>query len=123
MSKTTIIERDGKPEYAVLEYAEFERLVAAAEDAADIAALAALDADDTEEDLPDEMVARLLAGDNPIRVWREHRGMTGRRLAEAVEIQQSYISQIETGKREGTIDVLRRIAIALGITLDDLYPA
>ncbi len=60
MSKTTIIERDGKPEYAVLEYSEYERLVAAAEDAADIAALAALDADDTEENLPDEMVARLL---------------------------------------------------------------
>ncbi len=123
MTKTTIIERDGKPEYAVLEYSEYERLVAAAEDAADIAALATLDGDDTEEDLPDEMVARLLAGDNPIRVWREHRGMTGRRLAEAVDIQQSYISQIETGKREGTIDVLRRIATALGITLDDLYPA
>ena len=123
MSKATIIERDGKPEYAVLEYSEYERLVAAAEDAADFAALAALDADEAEEDLPDEMVARLLAGDNPIRVWREHRGMTGRRLAEAVEIQQSYISQIETGKREGTIDVLRRIATALGVTLDDLYPA
>ena len=123
MTKTTIIERDGKPEYAVLEYSEYERLVAAAEDAADIAALATLDGDDTEEDLPDEMVARLLAGDNAIRVWREHRGMTGRRLAEAVDIQQSYISQIETGKREGTIDVLRRIATALGITLDDLYPA
>ncbi len=123
MSKTTIIERDGKPEYAVLEYSEYERLVAAAEDGADVAALEALDADDTEEDLPDEMVTRLLAGDNPIRVWREHRGMTGRRLAEAVDIQQSYISQIETGKREGTIDVLRRIATALGVTLDDLYPA
>ena len=123
MSKTTIIERDGKPEYAVLEYSEYERLVAAAEDGADVAALEALDADDTEEDLPDEMVTRLLAGDNPIRVWREHRGMTGRRLAEAVDIQQSYISQIETGRREGTIDVLRRIATALGVTLDDLYPA
>ncbi len=123
MSKTTIIERDGKPEYAVLEYSEYERLMTAAEDAADIAALVALDSDHTEEDLPDEMVTRLLAGDNPIRVWREHRGMTGRQLAEAVDIQQSYISQIETGKREGTIDVLRRIATVLEVTLDDLYPA
>ncbi len=123
MSKTTIIERDGKPEYAVLEYAEYERLLAAAEDAADIAAVAAVYADDTEEMLPSEMVDRLVAGDNPIRVWREHRGMTGRDLADAVDVQQSYISQIETGKREGTIDVLRRIATALGITLDDLYPA
>ena len=87
MSKTTIIERDGKPEYAVLEYSEYEKLLAAAEDATDTAALAALDADETEEALPDEMVARFLAGDNPIRVWREHRGMTGRQLAEAVDNQ------------------------------------
>ncbi len=33
------------------------------------------------------------------------------------------MSHIETGKREGTIDVLCRIAAALGVTLDDLYPA
>ncbi len=123
MSKTTIIERDGKPEYAVIEYSEYERLLAVAEDAADIAALEALDADESEEYLPDEMVGRLVAGENPIRVWREHRGMTGRALADAVDVRQSYISQIETGKREGTIDVLRRIATALGVTLDDLYPA
>ena len=123
MTKPTIIERDGRPEYAVLEWDEYERLVAAAEDAADFARLAALDADATEEDLPDEMVGRLLAGGNPIRVWREHRGMTGRQLADAAGVQQSYISQIETGKREGSIDVLRRIATALRITLDDLFPA
>ena len=51
------------------------------------------------------------------------RPLSGRQLAEAVDIQQSYISQIETGKREGTIDVLRRIATVLEVTLDDLYPA
>ena len=123
MSKTTIIERDGKPEYAVIEYSEYERLLAVAEDAANVAALEALDADESEEYLPDEMVARLVAGENPIRVWREHRGITGQDLADAVDVKQSYISQIETGKREGTIDVLRRIATALGVTLDDLYPA
>jgi DNA-binding XRE family transcriptional regulator len=123
MSKTTIIERDGKPEYAVIEYSEYERLLAVAEDAADVAALEALDADESEEYLPDEMVARLVAEENPIRVWREHRGITGQDLADAVDVKQSYISQIETGKREGTIDVLRRIATALGVTLDDLYPA
>ncbi len=93
MSKPTIIERDGKPEYAILEHSEYERLVAAAEDAADLSALAALDADNSEEDLPDEMVARLLTGENPIRFWREHRRMTGRQLAQAVAVQQSYISQ------------------------------
>ena len=123
MSKPTIIERDGKPEYAILEFAEYERLVAAAEDAADIAALATLDADDSEEDLPDVMVSRLLDGENPIRVWREHRGITGQQLAKLVDVRQSYVSQIETGKREGTVDVLRRIATALSVTLDDLYPA
>ena len=32
----------------------------------------------------------------------------------------SYITQIETGKREGTVTVLKAIATALGVDLDDL---
>ncbi|WP_420794812.1 helix-turn-helix domain-containing protein [Azorhizobium caulinodans] len=37
-----------------------------------------------------------------------------------MEIAQPFLSQIETGKREGGIDTLKRIASALGVALDDL---
>lgn len=55
-----------------------------------------------------------------IRVWREHRGMTAKVLAEEAGIAQPFLSQIETGKREGTVDTLRSLADALGVTIDDL---
>ena len=44
MSKPVIIEKDGKPEFAVLAYGDYVRLVAVAEDAEDAAALDAFDA-------------------------------------------------------------------------------
>ncbi|MGD9740415.1 MAG: helix-turn-helix domain-containing protein [Bauldia sp.] len=33
---------------------------------------------------------------------------------------QPYLSQIETGKREGTVDTYRRLARALRVSVDDL---
>ena len=68
------------------------------------------------------MIERLHAGDHPIKVYREHRGLTQRRLAETVNLGGMYISQIETGRRTGSTRTLRRIARALAVDLDDLTP-
>ncbi len=65
---------------------------------------------------------RLLAGDNPVRVWREFREMTAQRLAEIAGISSGYLSQIESGRRDGTLGTMRVLANALGVTLDDLSP-
>nr|WP_244424802.1 helix-turn-helix transcriptional regulator [Methylobacterium nodulans] len=46
--------------------------------------------------------------------------MTAKALAEKAGIAQPFLSQIETGRREGTIDTLRKLAQALNLTLDDL---
>jgi DNA-binding Xre family transcriptional regulator len=103
----------------VMPLEEYEQLL----DAADIGAADRVRADiaaGRDELLPSEMVDRLLAGENPIRVWREHRAMSARELAARSGLSTPYVSQIETGKREGTIAVLRRIAEALSVTLEDL---
>ncbi len=50
--------------------------------------------------------AIILDGENPVKVWREYREMTQQALAQAAGISASYLSQIETGKREGTTAVL-----------------
>ena len=101
----------------------YERLRGAAEMAGDVVAydeakrrLAAGE----EELIPSEMVDRILAGENRVRVWREHRGMTVAALAEKAGITQPYLSQIETGKREGTLQTMKKVAEALNIGLDDL---
>ena len=107
----------------VIPEADYETLLAAAEDAADTAAVEAfrrkLAAGD-EEPIPAAIVDRILGGESRIRVWRDHRGLTSAALAEKAGITQAFLSQIETGKRDGTIDTLRRIAAALRVSLDDL---
>ena len=70
--------------------------------------------------IPTGIVDQLLGGENPIRVWRDHRGLTGRALAEQAGIVPATLSQIETGKREGTVDTLKALAAALGVMVDDL---
>ena len=73
-----------------------------------------------EELVPAEVVYALLEGGNPIRVWREHRGLSQAELAAQAGISASYLSQLESGKRDGTIEVLQSIAVTLGVGLDDL---
>lgn len=52
-----------------------------------------------QETYPNDLVERLLGGHNPLRVWREYRGMTTATLASAAGITPSAIPQVETGKR------------------------
>ena len=72
------------------------------------------------ESFPSEVVDRLLAGQNPVRVYRSHRGMTQSQLAAAAGINTVYLSQIETGKRTGSAKTLATLANALNVTVDDL---
>jgi DNA-binding XRE family transcriptional regulator len=73
-----------------------------------------------EERVPIEVARRLVAGENPIRVWREYRGMTLDQLATASRLSKSYLSELENGKRQGPVDTLRSIAGALKVLLDDV---
>jgi transcriptional regulator with XRE-family HTH domain len=63
-----------------------------------------------------------LEGVNPVRVFREHRKMTQRQLADAADLHQTTISQIETGERSGSVEVFLRLAKALGLDIEDLIP-
>ncbi len=73
-----------------------------------------------EELIPSTVAYALLDGKNPIRVWREYRGLTQQQLAEKVGISKPYLSQLESGKRSGTTDVLMSIAQALNVGLEEL---
>ena len=73
-----------------------------------------------EELVPGEIVYAILDGESPIRVWREHRGSTQKKLAETTGISVPYLSQLESGKRKGSTEVLVAIARALDLSLDDI---
>ncbi len=119
-----IIKREGEPEWAVVPYRDYLRLIEKAEMLQDIqdydAAMEAVA--QGEELIPAEVVYAILEGENPIRVWREHRGLTQHQLAQAAGISTPYLSQLEAGKRRGSTAVLRAIAQALAVTLEDILP-
>ena len=118
-----IIERNGQPEWAILPYDDYLELVGQAELLQDIrdydSVMEALEKGE-EELIPSDVVYALLDGANPIAVWRKHRGLSQHELAEAASISVPYVSQIESGKRKGSTEILARIASALRVTLDDI---
>jgi DNA-binding XRE family transcriptional regulator len=75
-----------------------------------------------EETRPWSVVERLHAGEHPVAVFRDLRGMTRDELAAAAEVEPSFIAAIETFEREGTIRQLLAIARVLRVDLDDLVP-
>jgi hypothetical protein len=110
-------------ETVTLRRADYQALLEALEDAADVAALREAEAavqHGESELLPIEMVERLLAGEDPVRVWRTHRGMTAHELAKITKLSPS--SEIETGKKPGSFDAMARLARALGVAMEDLMP-
>ena len=113
------IEQNGQKQYAVVPVADYEKLLEKAEMLDDIKSYDQAMAND-EELVPAEVVYRLIDGENKIKVWREHRGMTQTTLAECCHMAQASIAQIENGKRTGTLAVLKKIAEALSLDLDDL---
>ena len=70
--------------------------------------------------LPPHQQARITAGENPIRVWREFRGLTTRELADRVKLLDEDLAELETGQREPTTEVLKALAKALRVPMEAL---
>lgn len=67
----------------------------------------------TVEEFPD-------VGDR-LRLVRTARRRTLREIAAAAGVSESFLSQVERGKSNASVASLRRIAIALGVTIGDLF--
>ena len=73
-----------------------------------------------EETYPAALVAKLVAGENPVRAFRTWRGFSAADLAVKSGISAPYLSEIETGGKTGSVPALKRIAAALAVDLEDL---
>lgn len=105
---------------------EYDRLCGLAEDLADIeAARFVLDRLEggAEELVPAAVADRLIDGGNPLKVWRQYRGMSQSELARVSGASRVQVVDIESGRATGSVHTLRRLADALRIGLDDLAPA
>ena len=107
----------------VLSKSDYEMLLERAEFAEDLAAVEAYRrklATGEEEAIPEEFANRLIDGENPIRVYRELRGLSAKELADKTGISAAFLSEIENGKKDGGVSTLKKIAQVLRVTIDDL---
>ena len=92
----------GNEEYVILEKSQFDALILPK----------------TDEIFPSDFVNKLFDSENKLRVWREYRGFSAQDLAQAAGISQAYLSEIETGKKEGSLKVWKRLSAALDADLE-----
>ena len=106
---------------------DLDALIDAAENAADIASVRAwyayVAAVGRDAAIANSYTAaeakRLLAGESPVRIWREKHGMTQRALA-AAAIPAGYLSETESGKNPGSVAAYRALAMVLTVPMEDL---
>jgi DNA-binding XRE family transcriptional regulator len=112
-------------EIVILPAADFDRLVALAEDERDVAnaerALAEFSEGPADFLTHAEMLA-LLDAPSPVAFWRKRRGLTQADLGSAVGVTQAYLAQIEGAKRTGDVQLYRRLAAALRVDLELVFP-
>ncbi len=101
----------------------FCRLKAIEEDLSDLwSAAKVLERSETgeEELMPGTVVDRLLEGEAPLKVWREHRQMTQAELARQSRVNRIQIIDMESGQKTGSVVTLKKLAAAPDIDLDDI---
>jgi len=121
MSNVQVIEQGGKPVFYVVPAALWEKINREAEDIDDVTAFdRAMASGDGLLRFPAAVAHAMAEGVHAVRAWREFRGMTQDALAMAARVSKSFISQIEGGKREGSVRTLKQLAGALGIGVEAL---
>ena len=69
--------------------------------------------------LPQTVLEQITLGKgSAIKIIRKYKGMTQQDLAQAADISRPYLTEIETGKKDGSIRALKSIAGALDVSLE-----
>ncbi|MAQ70873.1 MAG: transcriptional regulator [Alphaproteobacteria bacterium] len=58
--------------------------------------------------------------EHPVKFFRKKNSLTQKELAEKAGLSRTYLTEIETGAKNGSIDAYLKIAQALNITINDL---
>lgn len=126
MSDIQIIRSPSGEELVVLPKADYEALLAAAasdadEDAEDVAMYDARKAALTagqDGALPEEVSLLIIRGNSRLKAVRMWRKLLQSELAEKAGIGQGYLSDLESGRRAGSEDVLRSLAACLDVPME-----
>jgi hypothetical protein len=113
-----------KGEVAILPRKDYEALAAKAQEADEDIGAVRLVARARKEIaagiplIPKEIVDRITAGENALRVLRKWRGKTQFYISCKTNLGQGYISDLESGRRKGPTAALKKIADVLKVPLD-----
>ena len=100
--KHDLIHIQGKP-YVLVPLHEF-RMMAGGQNTAENA------------DIPETIIDDIFAGtETPLRILRQYRGLTQEELAEKAGLSRPYLTEIETGRKNGSVKALNLLAKALGV--------
>jgi DNA-binding XRE family transcriptional regulator len=109
-----IVIQDGR-ERVIIDRSDYEDLINARDHAAatrDIAAGAPT--------LSRAELDAYLAARTPLVYWRQRACKTQAALAAEIGVSQPFLAQIESGRRQGTVRVLARLAKVLGVRIEDI---
>lgn len=110
------VEREGQKLVSILaQYNQILEELEMLEDIRDFREAKAVD----EESFPGEVIDRLILDkENPIKVFREYRGLTQEQLADKTGIQRTDLAAMETGKEPDSPKTLKAIAEVLDLDVD-----
>ena len=123
MNKPQRVQTPSGEEMVVIPRAEYDALRDAAADFEDALAaersLARIAAGKVEL-IPDSEVDAYLDSPTPLAFWRKKRALTQAALAKTVGVTQAYLSEIESGKKEARVGVLKELSTTLKVSVDEL---
>ncbi len=70
--------------------------------------------------LQKEQTADIPEGVHPVRYFRKEQKLTQAKLAEKAGISRNYLTEIETGVKNGSVSAIKKLSEALGVSLDKL---
>lgn len=129
MNEPQIIRTPGGEELVILSRAEYDALLARAEEAAededDVAIYDARKAELTAggETLPAEVSALILRGNRLLAAIRKWRGLTQLHVNFKTDISQGYLSDLESGRRAGSRETLELLAKCYDVPVSWLVSA
>lgn len=117
---TAKLRDSGKADHVSLSVDDAAALGEFLEDAFDAAVA---DARAGQPTIPHEVVVAMHGGTHPVRAWRKFRKLTLQQVADRAEgVPVGYLSEIETGKKSGSIDAYKALAKALDADISVLIP-
>lgn len=103
-----IIEMNGKPAFAVVPFAQFEKMAQQ------------YSPDRSDVTFPHAVVKANIKGDSLIKAWREHLELTQQTLAKRLKISQPALAKLEKPDANPRKSTLKKVAAALGLEVEQL---